>query len=168
MAERLTLMGAKHFIDMPKGTIYLRFWEDTEEELFNVIENFKNNKLEIDWENVEIYGNNFGSMAFNYSEEDYIFYYDANVVGDACPANTLYLIIPEDLVPSNIPIRDIDGNEHNISKAEFSKSRKKFIEYFKDCEIDNRLDKENDWARQILNKDYKNNSIVNLIINNEV
>lgn len=166
MTNKLTLMGARHFIDMPKGTIYLSFWKDTEEELLNVIDDFKNNKLKICWEDVEIYGDNSGSMAFMHDEEDYIFYYDANVVGDASPNNTLYLIIPEDFVPNTIPIRDKDGNQFNISKQDFFKTKNKFLDNFKDLPIDNKLDKENDWARQILEKDerYKNNYFVNFIM----
>ena len=166
MTNKLTLMGARHFIDMPKGTIYLRFWEDKQEELFNIIENFKNDKLEIDWEDVEIYGDNWGSMAFMYDEEDYIFYYDANVVGDADPALTLYLVISEELVPNIVPICNEYGELFNISRRDFFKARNKFLENFEGLPIDNKLDKENDWARQILEKDerYKNNYFVNFIM----
>ena len=74
MENKLILMGARHFIDMPKGTIYLSFWKDTEEELLNVIDDFKNNKLKICWEDVEIYGDNSGSMAFMHDEKDYIWF----------------------------------------------------------------------------------------------
>lgn len=166
MTNKLTLMGARHFIDMPKGTIYLRLWENNEKELLNIIENFKNDKLEIRWENVEIYGDNYGSMAFMHDEEDYIFYYDANVVGDASPKTTLYLIIPENFVPDTIPIRDKYGNQFNISKQDFFKTKNKFLDNFKDLPIDNKLDKENDWARQKLEEDdyYKDNYFCNFIM----
>lgn len=166
MTNKLTLMGARHFIDMPKGTIYLRLWENNEKELLNIIENFKNDKLEIRWENVEIYGDNYGSMAFIHDEKDYIFYYDANVVGDADPALTLYLVIPEELVPNIVPICNEYGELFNISRRDFFKARNKFLENFEGLPIDNKLDKENDWARQILEKDerYKNNYFVNFIM----
>lgn len=166
MTNKLTLMGARHFIDMPKGTIYLRLWENNEKELLNIIENFKNDKLEIRWENVEIYGDNYGSMAFIHGEEDYIFYYDANVVGDADPALTLYLVISEELVPNIVPICNEYGELFNISRRDFFKARNKFLENFKDLPIDNKLDKENDWARQQLEEDdyYKDNYFVNFIM----
>ena len=166
MTNKLTLMGARHFIDMPKGTIYLRLWENNEKELLNIIENFKNDKLEIRWENVEIYGDNYGSMAFIHDEKDYIFYYDANVVGDADPALTLYLVISEELVPNIVPICNEYGELFNISRRDFFKARNKFLENFEGLPIDNKLDKENDWARQILEKDerYKNNYFVNFIM----
>lgn len=166
MTNKLTLMGARHFIDMPKGTIYLSFWKDTEEELLNVIDDFKNNKLKICWEDVEIYGDNSGSMAFMHDEKDYIFYYDANVVGDADPALTLYLVISEELVPNIVPICNEYGELFNISRRDFFKARNKFLENFEGLPIDNKLDKENDWVRQILEKDerYKNNYFVNFIM----
>lgn len=49
----MKLVGAREFLDMPKGTIYERFWED-EEVLPKIIEDFKNNKLEIYWNDIEI------------------------------------------------------------------------------------------------------------------
>ena len=166
MTNKLTLMGARHFIDMPKGTIYLSIWGKNQKELLNIIENFKNDKLEIRWENVEIYGDNYGSMAFIHGEEDYIFYYDANVVGDADPALTLYLVISEELVPNIVPICNEYGELFNISRRDFFKARNKLLENFEGLPIDNKLDKENDWARQILEKDerYKNNYFVNFIM----
>lgn len=156
---KLMLVGAKHFLDLPKGTIYERFWEDDEEDLLKIIEYFKNDKLEIAWNDIEIYGNNGGSMAIDTKEDNYIYYYDANVVGDAYPPDTLYLVIDEERLPKEIEI-----NDKVFTKQDILKIKEKFLTFFDENEpIDNKLDKTNEWARDCLNNEepYKDNYFVN-------
>lgn len=89
-------------------------------------------------------------MRFDTDEDDNIFYYDANVVGDANPKLTLYLIINENLIPDYL-------------KEDFLKARDIFLTYFDN--LDNKTKNENKWAREYLENELKNNSIVNLYLN---
>lgn len=172
---KITLMGARKFLDMPKGTIYHQFWMDNSKECLKLIEEFNKNPKEY-FSNLglilHIYGNNRGSMALrgpvdddSYepietdSIEDYLFYYDANVVGDASPNDTLYLVIEESLLP------DIIEFEYgSVTKDEFLQLRNIFLEFddFKEHGIDNIEDPANEWARDELYNDdyYKNNPLL--------
>lgn len=158
--SKIKLMGARHFIDMPVGTMYFRL--DGNDNVKNI---FKENPKSLidDFEDIEVYGNNNGSMALsyiNYEEEGtYLFYYDANIVGDASPENTLYFVFDEDFLPNEIILvekymysgdKDFTIVNHVITKAEFLEMRKEFIGYFDS--LDNANNKENDWARAELDK----------------
>ena len=129
------LVGARKFLEIAKpGTLFipLEFWgydsEENEQELADIIKKFENNPVsayDANWGNLHIFVDNFGSVTFRYfpfncdEDNDYIYYYDYNVVGDASPEYTLYLIVDsiED-IPSHI---NFFFHGDRISKAEFDK-----------------------------------------------
>lgn len=127
------LMGARKFLEIAKpGTLFipLEFWgydfEKSSQKLKNIIEEFKENPqyiYDINWGNLHIFIDNSGSITFYHDsiddlDDDYIYYYDYNVVGDADPENTLYLIIDsiKDL-PNYI---DFECYSDEISEPEFN------------------------------------------------
>lgn len=129
------LVGARKFLEIAKpGTLFIPLefgeydFEENGQELADAIEKFINNPVsayDANWGNLHIFVNNFGSITFRYfpfncdEDGDYIYYYDYNVVGDASPEYTLYLIVDsiED-IPSHI---NFFYNGDRISKAEFDK-----------------------------------------------
>lgn len=181
------LVGARKFLEIAKpGTLFipLEFCghnpERNSQELADAVEKFVNNPLsayDANWGNLHIFVDNCGSATFRYfpfscdEDDDYIYYYDYNVVGDASPECTLYLIVDsiED-IPAHISFFCF-GDE--ISKAEFDKD---FVVYnnaiqlydhylqlteeeIKDMyeevldEICNNVsDRGNDWAKEELSK----------------
>ena len=177
---KLRLMGARKFLDMPKGTIYYVLWKGSREDCFKEINGFnkspKEHFLSLDINKIHVYGNNRGSMCLhqpideeNYEPievnnlEDYIFYYDVNVVGDASPNTTLYIVIEESLLPDFIEFNCGDI-AYSISKDEFLLLRDVFVGFdtFKLYGIDNTKDPANEWARDTLYNDdyYKDNPLL--------
>ena len=148
MKTGLKLMGARHFVDLPKGTIYIRFEPLDVNELEEVITDFKNNKLSFDWEDVEIYYDNSGSCILDEDGRTLLDLVDVNVVGDARPTETLYLVFDDNCVP----------NEILDNKNRFMSSLDEF-----DI-IDNKQDPSNDWARKELETTYKDNFFVNFYL----
>lgn len=151
--SKCELMGARKFIDMPKGTIFQEIWENDEDSLYGFIEKFKNNDLQVYWDEVYIYWNNSCSAdmdegLFRKDDDGDVLFTDINVVGDANPPSTLYLVFNEEIVPDYIlNVRD---------------------EILKDCDsIDNIKDKHNEWARNFLEENYKNDDIVNFYLKGE-
>lgn len=110
--SKLVLMGARKFLDMPKGTYFIPISLKTEDECRKTIEQFKENpKSLLDFSQLHIWCDNLSSMSFNFYEADeddaddadaYIFYYDFNVVGDATPKTDLYLVLDESIIPDII------------------------------------------------------------------
>ena len=144
----MQLLGAREFIKMPTGTFYLEYWRNTTEECCQIIDKFKKdpkNFLNINPDELHIFGTNSSSMMFSGDKEDnYIFHYDANVVGDACPSTTLYLIIDENELPNEILIYDDEYNIVILSKDEVIRIKNIFINY---------VDKSEDaWAIEELDK----------------
>lgn len=131
----MKLLGAREFIKMPAGTFYKEYWRNTKEECFQIIEEFKKEPksfLNLSPDELHVFGDNSGSMSFSGSkEDDYIFYYDANVVGDACPETTLYLVIDENELTNEIEVKDYDENyDEQIIKLlrnDIIKIRDKFV-----------------------------------------
>ena len=129
------LVGARKFLEIAKpGTLFIPLefgeydFEENGQELADAIEKFINNPVsayDANWGNLHIFVDNFGSVTFRYfsfncdEDDDYIHYYDYNVVGDASPEYTLYLIVDsiED-IPSHINFFCCGDR---ISKAEFDK-----------------------------------------------
>ena len=189
------LVGARKFLEIAKpGTLFIPLefgeydFEEDGQELVDAIEKFINNPVsayDANWGNLHIFVNNFGSVTFKYipliydEGGDYIYYYDYNVVGDASPEHTLYLIVDsiED-IPSHINFFCCGDR---ISKAEFDKD---FVWYntvdnmyhhylqLTEDEIKTRYEKvlkeicnnvsdsDNDWAKEKLNE--IENSILDL------
>lgn len=158
----MQLLGAREFIRMPVGTFYVRYWLNTEKQCLQLIDKFKNNPksfLDIESGDLEVFGDNYASMGFSGNrDEDYIFYYDANVVGDADPSNTLYLVLDETELPSKIVEQDKDFNLVEISKDEIIKIRNMFVNEVYDKVEDN-------WAFQRLDElSLEGNKIVDVSI----
>lgn len=176
---KLMLLGARQFLDMPKGTFYIQHWERSEKDCLSVVERFKQDPLSlIDFHNLEIYGNNSGSMSFTSKEEDFIFYYDANVVGDAFPQNTVYLVLDDSFIPELVEYTMettwYDGNGNSgiadealkLTREQVFNARTEFLTYFDN--LDNTTDKDNDWARNWLDSNTENAEIYNLRLECEV
>lgn len=184
---RCRLVGARRFLKAAKpGTLFipLEFWgynpEKNSQELADTLEKFVDNPLPVyddNWGKLHIFVDNNGSVTFSYfpficdEDEDYIYYYDYNVVGDASPEYTLYLIVDsiED-IPSHISFFCY-GDE--ISKPEFDKdfvvynnATKMYDHYLQltEEEIKDRYERvlseickdvsgnDNDWAKEELSK----------------
>lgn len=89
----MKLIGAKKMYSMPKGTIYVRFWMDNDNQCYELMENFKNGKIKIDPSDLDIYLNNLWALSYEESvKKNQPTYYDENVLGDADPVNTLYIV----------------------------------------------------------------------------
>lgn len=128
----MKLLGAREFIKMPVGTFYIPYWENTTSECFKIIERFKENALNLlsaRYLDLHIFGDNDGSMSFSVEEKEdnYIFYYDANVVGDACPATTLYLVIDESELPNEFIIDECGYDRVKLLKNELIEIKNLFI-----------------------------------------
>ncbi|MGE4484591.1 MAG: hypothetical protein AB7C97_05695 [Oscillospiraceae bacterium] len=163
----MKLLGAREFIKMPPGALYFRFWENTKEDCMKIIEVFSEDPkslLNLPHDDLEVFGDNFGSMSFDGDkEDDYIFYYDANVVGDACPATTLYLIIDESELPNTISIHDSGYNIIQLTKEEIVRIKNKFVNEVFHKNIDDK------WAIEELDRLSKeNNSVVDTNILHEM
>jgi hypothetical protein len=83
--------------------------------------------LDINADELEVLGDNWGSMSFSRKKDNYIFYYDADIVGDACPSATLYLVIDENELPNKIIIYDDDNNAVEILKDDIVNIKNMFI-----------------------------------------
>jgi len=157
----MQLLGAREFIKMSSGTFYIPYWQNTIEECFQIIDKFKKDSksfLDIEHDELHVFGDNGGSMTFSGDkEEDYIFYYDANVVGDANPSTTLYLVINENELPDEILIKDDENNIVKILKDDIVRIKNIFV---------NMCNKDEDiWAIDELDKLSKNgNKIVDIKI----
>lgn len=150
MADKLVLMGAKHFLEMPTGTIYQSWWCENENELERIIQDFKKGKLELFYDRLEMYYNNSYSYTFDYldlnNEDDNGDFplIDINIVGDANPQLTLYLVLDEDT------IKKLPNANKLLTK------REDFIDVIikeGDKELDNSKDPVNEWARKELEED---------------
>jgi hypothetical protein len=162
----MQLLGAREFIKLPPGTFYVRYWLNTEEQCFQIINRFKNNPesfLNIEADDLEVFGDNCASMGFSGNEyDDYIFYYDANVVGDADPSNTLYLVLEENELPSKIIERDNEDNFIEILKDDIIKIKNMFVN-----EVYGKV--EDDWAFKKLDElSLEGNKIVDIKITHEM
>ena len=162
----MQLLGAREFIKMPSGTFYVRYWLNTEDQCLQLIDKFKNNPksfLNIEPDDLEVFGNNQGSMGFcGNKNDDYIFYYDANVVGDADPSNTLYLVLEETELPDKIVERDEEDNFVEIVKGDIIRIKNMFVNEICDKSKD-------EWALKKLDKlSAEGNKIVNIKITHEM
>ncbi len=149
----MKLLGGKEFIKSNPGTFYIRFWEKTEKDCFEIIEQFKRDPnlllnetlLNEEKEDLEVYGDNsysmsFSSGGFDYdtgimskseNDENFISCWDANVIGDACPKTTLYLILEEDELPEFIIAKDDHlENPIKLSKERILRIRDLFVKKY--------------------------------------
>lgn len=164
----MRLIGAKEFLKTVKpGTLYKRFWLNTQEQCLDLITRYKTNQDLYYNSLLELFGDNSGSLGFMYTDDDEeviindkayqcLFYYDANVVGDAGPTTTLYLVYDnEDEWPDKIKVEDSENDF--LTKEELVNIRDWFLH---DADFENELE---GWALESLNTDdyYKDNFIIN-------
>ena len=141
----MRLLGAKEFLKTVKpGTLCVEFWLSSEEECLNLIEDYKKgaNIFEKYYGEFYIFGDNSGSLAFLFGEEDAeieeidgfkydcLWYYDKNIVGDASPWTTLQLVYDnEDEWPEVIhPIDCEESLNKDLHKDDIKRIAKNFVE----------------------------------------
>jgi hypothetical protein len=103
----IRLLGARKFIDLPAGTLYVEHWCKNMAQCEEIIEKFKINPKEFfDTKYLMIYQNNsYSSLLENCIDEDGdIILTDVNVVGDACPDLTLRIVFDLNDLPENVEI----------------------------------------------------------------
>lgn len=175
----MKLLGAKEFIKSKPGTFYIRFWKNSEDKCFKIIEQFKedpksllNEEDELD--ELEVYGNNSYSMSFrsgvfdwdteimskSENDEDFIFCWDANVIGDANPLYTLYLVLEEDELPEFIiAVSSFYGNPVKLSKDRILRIRNLFVKEY--C---SEIEELSDWIKEVIKEYSKESEIFNVNI----
>ena len=194
----MRLVGAKEFLrTVSPGTLFIQFWMN-EKRCYELIEDY-NNHLPLDKilekyvSEYAIFGDNSGSLSFlqedpeicealGHEEEKYtidgitydcLFYYDLNIVGDAGPTETLYIVFDKESEwPESIPIQKgsmKDINESPIAgylhPDDIARIRKWFLE---ECgPFQNEADKDNYHYKMLgiglleTEEYYRNNPIVN-------
>lgn len=161
--RQLELLGAMKFLDKPKGTFYIPFIEKSEQKCWESADKFLDNPYELmELQQLHIYGDNGGSMCLSSDcDNKYIFYYDANVVGDAIPETTLYLVFDDTLIPDSFQYIDKDYFDDglNLTREQVLKVRDDFLLLIGDNDYDPNIE-----ARDYLDKNYKDNKIVNFCL----
>lgn len=130
----MRLVGPKKMIYMPAGTIFIEYWMSNQEELKKIVDEFCNNSLDINWYDICVYNDNSCSWCYpSYEDMDEYALIDINIVGDADPSNTIYLIIEDtNLIPQPI--------------------RKKVLKWQKILIKDNDASPPDEWAIKSLNE----------------
>jgi len=179
----MKLLGAKEFIKSKPGTFYFRLWKNAEDECFKIIEQFKEDpKSLLNEENeeneLEVYGNNSYSMSFrsgvfdwdtdimskSENDEDFIFCWDANVIGDAGPLTTLYLVLEEDELPEFIiAVNSFYENPVKLSKDRILRIRNLFVKEY--C---SEIEELSDWIKEAIKEYSKESEIFNVNIEGKI
>lgn len=147
--KHITILGAKNFINQPKGTFYMKYKCHTKEKgkiFINSIKKYPEQYInEIGM--LKIYGNCQSSLNFcipqetdDYSNINNFYYVDSTNIDDSI---TFYVILNE----SNIPIQT-GGFLNVLPKQQIFDVRDKFLLSFNS--IDNVYDKANIKARSLL------------------
>lgn len=162
----MRLVGAKEFLKTVKpGTLCIRYWTSPET-CQEIIKDYENH-IDITkkyYGEVFVFGNNSGSLSFlrTYDKKDIdgisydcLFYYDLNIVGDARPTETLYIVY--DTEDEWFEVK-VEHSKQILNKDDLRRIIKWFLEtegaYFTD-------ETRNEWALQTLEEDYPNDEIVN-------
>jgi len=170
----MKLLGAKEFIKSKPGTFYFSFWKNTEEECFKIIEQFNKDPKSLlnEEDELEVYGNNSFSMSFrsgrfdwdtgimskSENDEDFIFCWDANVIGDASPLTTLYLVLEEDELPEFIiAVNSFYENPVKLSKDRILRIRNLFVKKY--C---SEIEELSDWIKEAIKEYSKESEIFNV------
>lgn len=170
----MRLIGAKAFLETVKpGTLFIEFWMHSEKECLEIIKDYKSG-VDITqkyYGEALIFGDNSGSLGFVELEDEYDYdiidgvkytclnYYDHNIVGDALPTNTLYLVFDsEDEWPEKIAI--VGNDDKRLNREDMTRIREWF---FDNCGPFCDETGESVWALQRLKTDkyYKDSYIVN-------
>lgn len=188
----MILMGARHFIEMPVGTMYLRINKSEKKDLLDIIKSFVNcpevlyKSINYIINNLFFYGDCETSVSLersewtgHYTEDSCLDWqfgeFETTDDGDgdliSSPDETLYLVIDEDMIPDKAMygIR----TEIILSKEDVLRNRKLFISYYERPDstiVCNKTNPVNDNVKNILLNKYKNSEIANvyLIYNKEV
>ena len=168
----MKLVGAKEFLKIAKpGMFFLQFWASIGD-CYEIINKYQNNKFNeiLDEYNLElyIYGDNSGSLSIDKNYDIYddcetfnidgklygcLCYTDLNIIGDACPYETLYLLFDNVDEIFDCAIPDI------LTKEELIKIRDWFLDYgapFRD-----EVNDPNAWALKTMEETYPYDKIVN-------
>ena len=173
----MKLVGAKEFLKTVKaGTLCISFWCSSQNQCDNLIQDYNNNiditqkyknLIDLEW---FLYGDNASSLTFLDDDNEDIkignkiynclFHYDKNIVGDADPKETLYLVL-EDFNdwPLELPVW---GADYSLARDELIKIQKWFLKKCGPFTDENSTEKWA-WALNKLETDdyYKNDHIVN-------
>lgn len=170
----MKLVGAKQFLKLAKcGTFFIQFWCHEEGECYDIIREYEENNLkqnifEKHYGETCIFGDNTGSLSFEmntgkpnerdtseflYGDDEipigdkvaYGSYYDLNIVGDADPTQTLYLIFDNENDFYNFVIKDTKNNDNLLTLEELKLLKDWFL---KEC--DNPDDETEGWAMNAL------------------
>ena len=154
---KVNVLGSKDFLDMPVGTFFAEIFTDwniasLEEQVFEILRDIRRGRGCF-----SVYINNYSALDFGDENRNYViddvlnpenhFIWDHNIIGDANPEETLYLVIPEDIIPD-----EVDFEYVHLTKDEILKIRDRL----KDI-----ASPDNDWARDEIKTHYSTNSIVN-------
>ena len=175
----MRLVGAKEFLQTVKhGDLFTQFWFPVKN-INRLVEDFKNGVNIITKycgeEDFSLFGSNSHSLSFLQDNDlsdkitvdnvtyDCIYIWDLNVVGDAEPKSTLYLIFDnDDEWPDKIKIDNyISDDKHYLSKDDIKRIQKWFNENDNDEKVNNLV---NEFALKALynsNLDYNENWVVN-------
>lgn len=119
----MKLVGAKEFLRLAKpGTVFVEYWMKDEDECFEIIKRFEKGENILEDGEWLIFGSNACALSYLKDEDneiviidghkyDYLFAYDHNVIGDASPWTTLYLIFEDD-----IPEKTIFGDKEDLKR----------------------------------------------------
>ena len=167
----MRLIGAKEFLNTVKpGTLCVQFWMRSVTECIELINDYKEGLDVVDLygDDYFIFGDNSGSLMFgdcDWEVKDVIEikgkeytcldYTDLNIIGDASPYRTLYLVFDnEDEYPEYI---DIVYSGQRISKEEIINIR----DWFKTADLfHDEINNPRDWIVEFF-KDTENDPIIN-------
>lgn len=148
----MKLLGAKKFINMPKGTFFISYTCSSIEQLNKLILNMQSSpESYINLDFLRIYGNCEQSIYLCTKENSYNIT-STNIGTDLA----IYLIIDDYLIPSKL-------KKDNLAASEIFKLKDNFIMSFPS--IDNIHDRTNEKTKSILNSE---NKILNDIYNLEL
>ena len=154
------VLGSKDFLDMPVGTFFAEIFVDwnvasLEKQLFEILRDIKMGRGCF-----SVFIDNSSALDFGDESKDYVvdnvldpenhFIWDHNIIGDANPWETLYLVIPEDIIPD-----EVDFEYVHLTKGEILKIRDRLKSTVNVDTLNN------DWARDEIKTHYSDNSIIN-------
>ena len=165
----MKLVGTKEFLKIAKpGMFFLQFWTSTWY-CYEIINKYENNQFNeiLDDYNLElyVYGDNSGSLYVGENDlENQIFdingknynclcYTDLNIIGDACPYSTLYLLFDDvdEIFDCAIP--------GTLTKEDLRIVRDWFLDY--GSPFTDEVNDPDAWALKTLEEDYSEDKIVN-------
>lgn len=137
-----------YFFEVEFGDEYDNIEFDEEKERQRIINFFKENPYKlinsISVSELYVFGDNFHSMNYDSAEEDGMYVWDYNIVGDAYPYNVLYIVVEENELPEELKF--------------IIEYRNKFVQKYK------RYEEGQLWAIKTLEQYVEDGSIIDLEI----